>query len=93
MTPAEQLRHTLRKSIGRPVRYHGVNCTVVEILESEPALVLQAFDQNSALQDDQYGDPGRRVAEVFTLPLYADGKPEQIHPDLLRLGLLPLPGH
>lgn len=67
----------LRKLIGLEVMYQGVCCRIVEILEHEQALVLEASGPREGIQDNQYGDPHRRVARVFTIPLEecdADGR-------------------
>lgn len=68
--------------------HQGIRCTVVEFLEHEPALVLASDDANTSLQDTQYGMPGRRVAEFFTIPLFDEDDNSQFHPELLQLGLL-----
>ena len=77
----------LRKLIGRQVEHRGRCCRIVEILEHEPALVLEACGEREAIQDNQYGDPHRRVAEVFTIALFDEEREGECHPDLLALGL------
>ncbi|MFO7593333.1 MAG: hypothetical protein R6X15_04720 [Pseudomonadota bacterium] len=84
-----QLKIQLHNLIGRTVNHRGVTCTVVEVLESEPALVLEAQGSRTSLQDNQYGNPGRRVPEVFTIPLFDEEDRSEFHPDLLQLGLMP----
>lgn len=84
-----QLKTQLHNLIGRRVTHHGTTCTVVEVLESEPALVLQVHDSCSSLQDNQYGNPGRRVPEIITIPLFDENESSKFHPELLQLGLLP----
>jgi len=83
-----QLVAKLKGLIGRSVVHQGKTCTVLELLESEPALVLISDTHRSSLQDNQYGNPGRRVPETFTIPLYDEEDSSQIHPKLLRLGLI-----
>jgi len=78
----------LRRLIGQRVIHQGINCHVVELLEHEPALVLEALGPHDGFQDNQYGDTQRRVAEVFTIPLYESPVSETPNPDLLALGLL-----
>lgn len=77
----------LRTTIGRVVHYRGVRCCVIELLEDYPALVFRVEGPPSSIQDNQFGDPHRRVTETFTLPcLDAEGK--ELHPELTALGLL-----
>ena len=86
----EESRHQqeLQRLIGRSVIHQGIPCTVIEYLANEPALVLESRVTHSSLQDTQYGNPGRRVAETFTIPLYDENDSSRFHPDLLCLGLL-----
>lgn len=88
MSMNNQLRYELQRLIGRSVTHQGIPCTIIEFLEHEPALVLESCDPHSSLQDNQYGNPGRRVAEVFTIPLYENENSKSLHPDLLQLGVL-----
>jgi len=77
----------LRKLIGQEVVHQGVCCRIVEILEQEPALVLESCGLREEIQDNQFGDPQRRVAEVFTIALFDEQRSGECHPDLLALGL------
>ena len=77
----------LRKFIGLEVTHRGICCRIVEILEHEPALVLQSCGPHEAIQDNQYGDPHRRVAEVFTIALFDEQRNGECHPDFLALDL------
>lgn len=84
-----QLKLQLHNLIGRTVTHRGASCTVVEVLENEPALVLEVRDSRGSLQDNQYGNPGRRVPEIITIPLFDKEERSKFHPELLQLGLLP----
>lgn len=84
-----QLKTQLHNLIGRTVNHRGATCIIVEVLENEPALVLQVHDSHSSLQENQYGNPGRRVPEVITIPLFDEEECSKFHPELLQLGLLP----
>ena len=57
----------LRQLIGRDVIHRGIRCRVLEVLEEKPALVLLDNEQNIANQDNQFGDPGRRVPKTYTV--------------------------
>lgn len=58
---------------------------MIEVLEEDATLVLQATGMRNALQADQYGEAGRHVAEVFVLPLL--GEDGTFHPEFCKLGL------
>ncbi|MCW9088570.1 MAG: hypothetical protein OQK54_03460 [Gammaproteobacteria bacterium] len=88
LTLNNRLRAALQSHIGQTVNHRGASCRVVELLENEPALVLEVCHARSSLQETQYGDPGRRVAEIVTIPLFAEPGSAALHPELLRLGLL-----
>jgi hypothetical protein len=77
----------LRKLIGVEVVHQGLCCQIVEILEHEPALVLQSCGPREGIQDNQFGDPHRRVPEVFTIALFDEQREGENHPDFLALGL------
>ncbi len=78
----------IRQLIGRHVLHQGIPCMVVEFLEHEPALVLETNGPREGIQDNQYGDPHRRVAEVFTIPLFEAPGSDDLHPALLALKLV-----
>lgn len=64
----------LQGVIGRLVRYRNNTCRIIEVLHEGPALVLEDLDAANTIQADQYGNPGRRVARVYTIPvLESDG--------------------
>ena len=76
----------LRNMIGIKVYHQGIACHIVEVLEDGPSLVLKCLDENH-IQANQFGDPSRRVAETFIVPvLSADGT--TIHPAYLALDLI-----
>ncbi|MGE0371407.1 MAG: hypothetical protein AB7Q01_05915 [Gammaproteobacteria bacterium] len=64
----------LRKLIGARARYHGRTYEILEVIEDEPALVLQD-ESHSTIQADQHGEAHRRVPSTVTvtLPLTAGG--------------------
>lgn len=64
----------LRRLIGARARYYGRIYEILEVIESEPALVLQD-ESHSTIQADQHGEAHRRVPITITirLPLTAGG--------------------
>jgi hypothetical protein len=77
----------LRSLIGQPVFHRSTACHVIEVLVDGPALVLQDAGHNTDLQDNQFGEPGRHVPRIYTIPLLDDSG-TAIHPDFADLGLL-----
>ncbi len=78
----------LRSMIGLKVYHLGIPCTIVEVLEDGPSLVLIDQDDEK-IQPDQYGNPLRKVPRTFTVPvLTSDGK--AIHSAYLALDLITL---
>lgn len=73
--------------IGLRVSHQGIHCVVLEVLEDGPSLVLQDLEQRTTIQDDQFGDPKRRVVLTYTVPVLTDDRTE-IHPDFLALELM-----
>lgn len=77
----------LRGLIGRSVDYHGRRLKVVEVLTDGPALVLEQVGGSRAIHGNQFGEPGRRSPETWTLPvLDTDGR--GLHPLMEELGLM-----
>ena len=76
----------LRNMIGIHVYHQGVACHIVEVLEDGPSIVLKCLDEDH-IQANQYGDPSRRVAQTFIIPVLSiDGG--TIHPAYLALDLI-----
>ncbi len=63
----------LRTLIGLRLRHRGSPCRVVEVLDSPPALVLEAIAPAS-LVADQYGHPWEYAAETRVLRLLSDDR-------------------
>lgn len=60
----------LRVLIGRRVSYRNHACRVIEILDTERALVLRCEGDTRGIQANQFGEANRRVQECITLPLF-----------------------
>ena len=65
-----QLLQQLRLLVGRHIEYRGHACQVIEILDSEKALVVRCEDKSRVIQGNQFGEATRRVQECHTLPLF-----------------------
>lgn len=77
----------LRRMIGIQVCRQGTACVVIEVLEDNVALVLQAIAGEAAIQSNQFGDARRRVPPTFTVPVL-NAAHDGLHPDFLALDLI-----
>ncbi len=80
----ESLKHRLRGLVGQQVEYCGQQCRVIEVLDSEQALVVQCISHTAStvIQGNQYGDATRRVPACHTIRLYDDEN--RLDPDVDR---------
>lgn len=63
----------LRTLIGLRVRHQGDLCVVVEVLESPPALVLEAV-ASASLMADQHGHPWEYAMETRVLRVLSEDR-------------------
>lgn len=61
----------LRLMIGAEVRYQGLRCTLVEVLDQPPVVVLRPIGAAPVIQADNFGKPMRHAPQLFELPVYA----------------------
>ena len=64
-----KLLQQLRLLVGKPVEYHGHACRIIEVLDSENALVVRCEGSQRVIQSNQFGEATRRVQQCHTLPL------------------------
>lgn len=76
MTKIEIDIEQLRNLIGRRARYQGILCTIIEVLEDGPVLVLEACHKLTTIQADQMGEAHRRVPHTISIPLLNKNKTE-----------------
>ena len=55
------LLEQLRSLVGRQVEYSGHSCRIVEVLDSEHALVIRCEGKERVIQGNQFGEANRRV--------------------------------
>jgi hypothetical protein len=72
------LLQKLRALVGKSVEYSGHSCRIVEVLDSEHALVVRCEGKERVIQGNQFGEATRRVQEYHTLPLFDDN--QQLNP-------------
>lgn len=90
MTSAPHLT-ALRNLLGTEVMHQGVRCRLFEVLDDGPWLILEDCEENTSLQENQFGGLWRRVPQHYTIPvLSSDGC--DFHPLFAALKL-PLTSH
>lgn len=77
----------LESLIGQRVRYQGHVWQIVELLEHEQSLVLQAEDDSSRIVTDAQGDPVSDLPRTLEIPL-RDPESGQRNPALEQIKLL-----
>lgn len=60
----------LKLLLGKQLDYKGSICEVIDVLEDDPALVLQSLASQDKIQPDQYGEAHRRAPETFTVSVF-----------------------
>ncbi|MEW5771821.1 MAG: hypothetical protein AB1831_15870 [Pseudomonadota bacterium] len=58
----------LRECLGLRVRYRGEECTVIEVLDEPPCLVLEAVGRHT-MMEDIHGRPFEYGTATHTLPV------------------------
>ncbi|HFE38285.1 MAG TPA: hypothetical protein ENK06_07710 [Gammaproteobacteria bacterium] len=74
----------IRNMIGLHVKYHEVNCQVVEIIEDGLAIVLKDLEQHTSIQGDQHGEAHRKVPKTYTISVLNEDQAE-FNPAFLAL--------
>lgn len=74
----------LREMIGLQVRYNGVYCQIVEVIEEDFSLVLADMEYHLGIQADQHGEAHRKVPKTYTINIYNPEKKE-FSPSFLML--------
>lgn len=61
----------LQSLVGAELRYQGMRCLLVEVLEKPPVLVLRPIGAEPVIQADNFGKPMRHAPQLFELPVFA----------------------
>jgi hypothetical protein len=61
----------LRALVGRELRYQGMRCVLVEVLDEPPMVVVRPIDAAPVIQADSFGNPIRHAPQLFELPVFA----------------------
>ena len=77
----------LRTLIGIRVIHSGELYQIIEVIESDPGLILQHCTNEKLIQENQFGDPTRRVTKSITIQVLTKDRTE-LHPQFLALDLI-----
>ncbi len=77
----------LRTLIGIKVIHSGEQYQIIEVIESDPGLILQNCTDKKLIQENQFGDPTRRAPKNITIQVLTKDRKE-LHPQFLALDLL-----
>jgi hypothetical protein len=61
----------LKALVGGELRYQGLRCTLVDVLDDPPVLVLRPIGAAPVIQADNFGKPMRHAPQLFELPVFA----------------------
>lgn len=60
----------LQSLVGVELRYQGMRCVLVDVLEQPPVLVLRPIGAAPVIQADNFGKPMRHAPQLFELPIF-----------------------
>lgn len=86
-TKARSILESLRPEIGASVQYEGKSYKMIELLEDDLAIVLEACHKNMEIQPDQMGEAHRRVPHTICIPVLIGEHKDEINPAVYELGL------
>ena len=65
----------LKALVGAQLRYQGMLCTLVDVVDDPPVAVLRPVGAEPVIQADSFGKPARHAPQLFELPVFApDGQ-------------------
>lgn len=59
----------LRALLGSELHYQGMRCTLVEVLDEPPMIVLRPIGADPVIQADNFGQPMRHAPQLIELPV------------------------
>lgn len=77
----------LRAMLGARLQYRGAPYTVIEIIDTPTALILEADEPSSRIQTDVNGNARREMRELVTVPIFTADS-EKLHSEFLQINLL-----
>jgi len=61
----------LRALVGAELRYQGIPCILIDVLDQPPVVVLRPIGAAPVIQADNFGKPMRHAPQLFELPVFA----------------------
>ena len=77
----------LRAMLGSRLQYHGAQYTVIEIMDTPSALILEADHPSTKIQTDVNGNARREMRELVTVRVYSADQ-TQLHNEFIHISLL-----
>jgi hypothetical protein len=71
MATPEITLERLRSLVGTELRYQGMRCTLVDVIDEPPVVVLRPLGAAPVIQADNFGKPMRHAPQLFELPVFA----------------------
>ena len=84
---ARQTLENLRTMIGSSVKFENNDYKLIELLEDELAIVLEACHKYTDIQPDQMGEAHRRVPRTVTIPVLMGENKDEFNTAFLSLDL------
>lgn len=76
----------LQSLVGTELRYQGIRCVLVDVLEEPPVLVVRPLGAEPVIQADNFGKPMRHAPQLFELPVFGpDGVSLSAELQLIRV--------
>lgn len=60
----------LKSLVGAELRYQGMRCLLVDVLDQPPVVVLRPIGADPVIQADNFGKPMRHAPQLFELPIF-----------------------
>lgn len=60
----------LKTVVGRELRYQGMRCVLVDVLDEPPMVILRPIGAEPVIQSDNFGKPMRHAPQLFELPVF-----------------------
>lgn len=60
----------LKSLVGAELRYQGMRCVLVEVIDDPPIAVLRPVGAEPVIQADNFGKPMRHAPQLFELPVF-----------------------
>lgn len=71
MGTARRTLERLKQLVGTELRYQGMRCMLVEVLDEPAVAVLRPIGAAPVIQADNFGQPMRHAPPLFELPVFA----------------------